>query len=143
MKIRRLLLVILLLFPVMLSAQENGRPIPESYLKYPGKPILIMFTATWCGPCQQLKTDLFPHPDVKPILTQMNLLLMDMDTEEGRKYWKIYARPGWKGIPHMALLDKNQQVVGEWHGYNTGKNPKQRQEYIAKFVEFLNNASQP
>jgi len=133
MKKRIGLLFFAFLFSVGLWAQEKENIIPENYLKDPGKPVLVMFTASWCGPCQLLKADIFPHPDVKPLLKKMNLLMMDVDTAEGKKYQNAFGC-GQKGIPYLVLLDKDQRVIAERGGYNKDASP---------YVEFLNKALNP
>jgi thiol-disulfide isomerase/thioredoxin len=133
MKKKALIFLFFVLFPAFLWAQDNGRSIPEGYLKDPEKPVLLMFTATWCGPCQMLKVNTFKHPDVAPLLSQVNLLLMDIDTAEGKKYQKAYGCDR-EGIPHLILMDKDQTIVAEKGGYSKDVTP---------FVEFLNKALKP
>lgn len=130
---RVLLFLFFVLLPAVLCAQENERRIPENYLKDPEKPVLLMFTATWCGPCQMLKMNTFKHPDVAPLLSQVNLLMLDIDTAEGKKYQKAYGCDR-EGIPHLILMDKEQTVVAETGSYRKDVKP---------FIEFLNKVLKP
>ncbi len=138
---RRICLLLILLSIALSSraqasqseVQENDRKIPESYLKDTSKPILVMFTASWCGPCALLKTKTFQHENVKPLLQQVNLLMMDIDTTEGKKYQTAFELEK-KGIPYLILMDKEQRLIAEFNGYT--KDP-------APFVEFLNKALKP
>ena len=133
MKDKYFLLFFTVLFPVFLYAQVNECRIPEDYLKNPGRPILVMFTANWCVPCQLMKVDIFPHPEIKPLLQRINFLMMDIDTKEGKEYQTAFER-NKKGIPHFILMNKDQHFIAEYHGYN--KDPK-------RFAAFLNIVLQP
>lgn len=131
---RALIFLLFALLPTLLCAQENERKIPESYLKDPGKPVLVMFTADWCAPCQMLKVNTFKHPEVAPLLSQVNLLLMDIDTRQGKKYARAFYGTDRIPIPRLILMDKEQQIVAQLEGYN--KNEK-------LFIEFLNKVLKP
>lgn len=133
MKLFRYLLFISLLIPVSLAGQRDDRRIPESYLKDPQKPVVVMFTASWCGPCKMLKSDILQHPDVKPMLQQVNLLMMDTDTAEGKRYQKAFGYEN-QGIPLLVLMDKEQNVIADYRGYNKD---------VSKFIEFLNKGLKP
>ena len=98
------------------QAQDNPKEIPEAYLVDANKPIILFFTATWCAPCKLLKDDMFKKEELKPLLEQFNLLMMDVDTAEGAAYQKAYGAEK-QGIPHLVLLNTEQEVLAEKTGY--------------------------
>ena len=70
------------------------------------KPVIVDFTATWCGPCQKLK----------PILHEMekeglvNLVMVDTD-----EHPEIARGFGVNGIPHLLIVKDGklaQQSIG-------------------------------
>ena len=130
MKRHIIILTILALFPIFLSAQSREAVIPEDYIKDPNKPILVMFTASWCAPCQTMKQNIFLREDVKPLLDQMNVLMMDVDTREGRRYKSLLDCAG-DGIPCLLLMDTDQNILGKFIGA-----PRSRE--VGKFIDFLN-----
>ena len=132
MKRHIMILTILALFPLFLSAQSREAVISEDYIKDPNKPILVMFTASWCAPCQTMKKNIFPREDVKPLLDQMNVLMMDVDTREGKRYKSLLDCAG-DGIPCLLLMDKDQNILGKFIGAPSGRG-------VGKFVDFLNKA---
>ena len=74
-----LLTFCLLLTTTMGHAAENGRT-------------LIIFSASWCPPCQQMKKDVFPL--LKTELSQWDVILVDSDKfQSSLKAWKVESIP--------------------------------------------------
>ena len=74
------------------------------------KPILAVFSATWCGPCQQLKTSLFKTDEFKKVADEVILLYIEQTTKEGAAYnskYKVIGSPSFRIFsPQGILLDK-------------------------------------
>ena len=74
-----------------------------------------------------------PTPRRETFLEQVNLLMMDIDTAEGKKYQTSFGKEK-QGIPCLVLMDKEQRVVAESSGYSKDTKP---------FIEFLNKVLKP
>jgi thiol-disulfide isomerase/thioredoxin len=104
----------------------------------PGKPTILEFWATWCGPCRQT----IPHlnqiyneyqpkglqivgltkEDAATVLNFQKQVSMryPVAQDEGGKYSKMF---GIRGIPAMALLDANGMVI--WQGHPAAFRPEE------------------
>ena len=96
------------------------------------KPILAVFSATWCGPCQQVKAGVFKSADFEKVANEVVLLYIEQTTKEGAAYnskYNVVAFPSFKMFSaHGVLLDNGnpkRTVDGflEWiHEVNAGNN---------------------
>jgi len=71
-------------------------------LQYPNEVILLIFSASWCGPCQRLKEKLKDEND--EIISQMKdlkYLIIDIDEEENENICKIYQV---SSIPYQVFI---------------------------------------
>lgn len=55
-----------------------------------GRTTLVDVYADWCAPCRHLRDDVFPAPDVAPILARMQRLTVDVsdDSDHDRALWQ-------------------------------------------------------
>ena len=49
-----------------------------------GRPVFVHFTAEWCQPCKQLKTDVYPTPEVASRLARFVRAEIDIESETGK-----------------------------------------------------------
>ena len=77
-------------------------------------PVIIDFTATWCGPCQQLK------PILKELESEGKAKIVMIDVDENPSISRNF---NVNGIPHLVMI-KN----GEVHGNLVGFRPKEQLE---------------
>jgi thioredoxin-related protein len=70
--------------------------------KQNGKPIILVFSASWCGPCQSMKKDVYPSSVVQPLQDKFNWAYLDIDDESNSK-----LAEGFKveTIPNIFFLD--------------------------------------
>ena len=89
----RLSALCLLLFISLACAQaETNAPKPDAAKDATFE--LLYFTASWCGPCQMMKTRTWPDPRVKAVLHPLIFRTVDIDQEPGfSQQWGVRSVP--------------------------------------------------
>jgi thioredoxin-related protein len=67
-----------------------------------GKPVVMVFSASWCPPCQAMKNDVYPSDAVKAYHDKFVWAYLDVDEASNEK---ISQKFGVQGIPHIQFLD--------------------------------------
>ena len=80
------------------------------------KPVLAYFTATWCGPCQEMKRTTWSDPKVAAALGDYVPVKIDID-----EHPEIAGKFSFDGIPAFAVLDTKGQPVKQNMGYQTSE----------------------
>lgn len=91
------------------SLQEANAMSQES-----GKPVLVLATADWCGPCQSLKRGALSDPEVAAII-ESNAIPVYL--EDGENQDEIRSL-GVRAYPSTILLERGQ-VAGILEGGST------------------------
>lgn len=89
-----------------------------------GKPLLLIFSASWCGPCQTNKKRLYPHEQIQPFHDEFVWTYLDIDKPENARLAKQYRV---NGIPSLHVISAEGKHLG-----STGGSQRPR-----KFAAFL------
>lgn len=91
------------------------------------KNILVYFTGSdWCGPCIQLKKDLFETSEFKELSSEYVLVYIDIPrnkdlvSKNQMEHNKaVFSKLNRKGVfPLFVALDKKGNVLDEYSGYS-------------------------
>jgi thiol-disulfide isomerase/thioredoxin len=77
-----------------------------------GKPMLIDFTATWCGWCEKMEQDIFPNKEMISLSQQFVCIRVDGDERPD-----LTSRYGVDGYPTTLMLDASGGELGRIVGY--------------------------
>jgi thiol:disulfide interchange protein DsbD len=83
-----------------------------------GKPLLLDFYADWCASCITMEKQVFPRPDIAPLLQRFHLVKADVTANDARNQ-SLLSEFGLFGPPSMIFYDpqateiKRLRVVGE------------------------------
>lgn len=80
------------------------------------RPMLLFFTADWCGPCRQLKRGALSNGSVAgAIHDQFVPIKVDL-TDQGGSNTALAQQFNVRGIPAMIVLDADGDVAAKWDG---------------------------
>jgi len=77
--------------------------------KEKGKPVLLVFGATWCPPCKTMKRNVWPDEEVTKAVEQ-GFVPMYVDVDE-EKHSQLSARYRILGIPAVLVLNAEGEVL--------------------------------
>lgn len=77
-----------------------------------GKPILVDFNTSWCGPCVIMKKEVFQKPPFAKEAARW--VLLDVDGDKHAELANFY---GVQGFPTLVVLDSRGKVIGKQVGY--------------------------
>lgn len=82
-----------------------------------GKPLLVVFSAAWCGPCQVNKKKVYPSELVKPYHDKFVWVYLDTDQEANGAVFKKFSSEG--SIPFIQFLNKSGKAIDSQLGQTT------------------------
>ena len=100
-------------FPKGSPAFEHSLAKVEAKAKQSGKPMVVVFSAVWCPPCQLMKKEVYPSPEVTALHDKFEWAYIDVDEESNAPAARQF---GVQGIPHVEFLDKNGKSLGNQVG---------------------------
>lgn len=104
--------------------QDYYKTLSES--KTDQKPIILIFTASWCGPCQYMKKQVYPSAEVSSLADRFHWLMLDVDDSSNQGLAQKY---GVRGIPHIQVIDKFEKRKGLIVG---GRSPSDFAAFLQK-----------
>ncbi|MCU0315347.1 MAG: thioredoxin family protein [Fimbriimonadaceae bacterium] len=76
------------------------------------RPLLVGFTAIWCGPCQMLKRDVYPTAQFKEAAKDFVLVTIDIDVQKD-----VAQRFEVTSIPNIIFMNADEQILNEFVGF--------------------------
>ncbi|MBT8492865.1 MAG: thioredoxin family protein, partial [Deltaproteobacteria bacterium] len=77
----------------------------------PDRPLVIMATADWCGPCKYFKKHVLPSPQVQAALRDVEFVMLDEKDSKGS-----IRRLGVRGYPTFLVVTPDRKVVATMAG---------------------------
>lgn len=77
--------------------------------KKENKPIILVFSAAWCGPCQSMKKTVYPSKEVTPLHDKFIWAYLDIDEEANGAPAQKYKV---EVIPHIQFLAPDGKNLG-------------------------------
>ena len=84
-----------------------------------GKPILVLYTAVWCPPCQRLKKEVFKDPEVADYLEREYVLVKVDLSNQGSPNTQVAAEYGVESIPTMMVYNARGRYLDTYAGPRT------------------------
>ena len=112
---------IVLLLAVGAAAAWGARhfayePDPAFAAEPDGKPVMLMFTADWCGPCQAFKANVLSNPAVLNRLGRScGFRTVDLTNWTGATAARA-KRYGVDGVPTLILCDSRGREISRYAG---------------------------
>ncbi len=148
-------LLIFLLFPIIFGTEqtkiEETTPVWNTdyttTLKKAAKSnkrILVYFTGSdWCGPCKELKKDLFETIEFKEIAKDYELLYIDIprqrniiSNEQMKHNMDLMVQLNKKGVfPNLKVLNKKGEEIGALTGYSMDGKIRKHLRFLKKHID--------
>ncbi len=75
------------------------------------KPLVIMATASWCGPCRYFKKRVLPEPEVQAALEDVRFVMLD-EAKHGARLRRL----GVRAFPTFLVVNRDHKVVAMVRG---------------------------
>jgi thioredoxin-related protein len=78
-----------------------------------GKPILLVFSAGYCPPCQAMKKSVYPDKTVQPYHNKFHWVYVDTEQPENAE---LAATFQVNAIPHIQFVKSDGKAFAQWLG---------------------------
>ena len=103
-----------------------------------GKPMLIVFGASWCKFCTKLEKNTLTNPGMAQYISQ-NFVPVHLDLDKEKKIGKIL---GVKSLPCTIVLSPEADLLGKIVGYKSVEDMQAQLQRALKTQNVLRQASQ-
>ncbi len=103
-----------------------------------GKPMLIVFGASWCKFCTKLEKETLTNPRMAQYISQ-NFVPVHLDLDKEKKVGKIL---GVKSLPCTVVLSPEADLLGKIVGYKSVEAMQEQLQRALKTQNVLRQASQ-
>tara|TARA_R110000850_G_scaffold169794_1_gene295068 strand:+ start:254 stop:796 length:543 start_codon:yes stop_codon:yes gene_type:complete len=105
--------------------------------KAANKPLVVIFSATWCPPCQQMKKSVYPSREVAPYHNTFVWAYLDADDPKNKA---LMTQNRVNGIPHIAFENASGNHIGKLTG---GVAPAYFADVLREMTEKSNGSPPP
>lgn len=148
---KALLLLIVVIFPMIASAQDDNLKWLNDFDKAlkisekKNKPILMYFTGSdWCAPCKMLHQDFFATAKfmqqaeglvlIKVDIPRRTDIISENQLKENKKLLAKYNKQ--KGFPQVIALDHTGKILGTQGSYSASlRDPNRYFSFVDMIIE--------
>ncbi len=96
-------------FPAGSPAFVTNADTALQLAKQEQKPVIMIFSASWCPPCQSNLRSVYPSKEVTPFHDKFVWAYLDADDQANASLMQKYSV---QGIPHFEFLDSEGESIG-------------------------------